>query len=228
MYKDALHAGGTKEYLAELHDHRRYRAFEYGRNLLSLTQVSIFAGPLHVKSGNSAEDSKTWIVLYTCCVVRAVHLDIVPDMSTSTFLRSLKRFTARRGLPRKFVSDNGKTFKGASKAVQAVMKSEDVQQYLSGFGVDWVFNLEWAPWWGGLFERMVGLTKRCLRKMIGRAKLTYDELLTAIVEVEMILNSRPLTYVSPDHIEELLTPAHFLSLPDTLCHSDEDDDVQIT
>lgn len=91
--------------------------------------------------------------------------------------------------------------------------------------------MERAPWWGGLFERMVGLTKRCLRKMIGRAKLTYDELLTAIVEVEMILNSRPLTYVSPDDIEEPLTPAHFLtgrrllSLPDTLCHSDEDDDV---
>lgn len=73
-------------------------------------------------------------------------------MSTSTFLRSLKRFTARRGLPRKFVSDNGKTFEGASKVIRAVTENEDVQKYLSEFRVEWAFNLEWAPWWGGLFE----------------------------------------------------------------------------
>ncbi len=81
-----------------------------------------FAGPLHVKG-----EGKTWIVLYTCCVVRAVHLDLVLDMSTSTFLRSLKRFTARRGLPRKFVSDNGRTFKGPSKVIRAVMEDDDVR-----------------------------------------------------------------------------------------------------
>ena len=81
-----------------------------------------FAGPLHVKLGNTASsENKVWICLYTCCVTRAVHLEVVPDLTTAAFLRSLKRFTARRGLPRRFVSDNGKTFKTASKTIKAMM-----------------------------------------------------------------------------------------------------------
>ena len=59
----------------------------------------------------------------------------------------------------------------------------------------WSFNIERAPWWDGLFERMVQLLKRCLPKMVGQSRLTNVELLTSVTEVEMILNSRPLTYI---------------------------------
>ena len=69
----------------------------------------------------------------------------------------------------------------------------------------WSFNLEKAPWLGGVFERMIQSAKRCLRKTIGNAWLTYDELITSVTEVEMILNSRPLSYVSSEDIEEPLT-----------------------
>ena len=85
----------------------------------------------------------------------------------------------------------------------------------------WTFNLEKAPWWGGIFERLVRSVKRCLKKTIGGATLTYEELLTAVVEVEMILNGRPLSYVSGEDTEEPLTPSHLLcgrrlmSLPDS-------------
>ena len=61
--------------------------------------------------------------------------DIVPNMSTQTFICSLKRFAARRGLPRMIVSDNGKTFKAAAKLLKAEMTHEDVQQHLAGVGV---------------------------------------------------------------------------------------------
>ena len=122
-------------------------------------------------------------------MIRAVHLDIVPDMTTTAFIRSLKRFTARRGLPRRIVSDNGKTFKAAARVIDTIVQHNEVQQYLAGVGVEWSFNVERAPWWGGVFERMVGMTKRCLKKMVGRAKLTYDELLTAVIEVEAVINS---------------------------------------
>jgi len=107
------------------------------------------------------------------------------------------------------VSDNGKTFKSSAKAIQAVLADPEVKQYSSMVGLQWHFNLEKAPWWGGMFERMVKSTKRCLRKAIGRAKLTYDELLTTLTEVQMILNSRPL-YISNDDIEEPLTPSHLI------------------
>ena len=71
-----------------------------------------------------------------------------------------------------------------------MVSDRDVRQYLSKISVKWVFNLAKAPWWGGVFERMVRSTKRCLRKTIGQAKLSYDELLIAVMEVEAIINSR--------------------------------------
>jgi hypothetical protein len=170
-----------------------------------------FAGPLYVR-GNGAS-KKVWICLYTCCVVRAIHLDLVPDLSTSAFLRCFRRFTARRGVPQRILSDNGKTFKAAAKAISEV---------------NWIFNVPKAPWWGGVFERMVRCTKRCLRKILGQAKFSQDELLTAITEVEMVVNSRPLSYVSADDLEEPLTPSHLivgrrlLNAPDHLGHDPED------
>jgi hypothetical protein len=100
---------------------------------------------LYVKATGNTKGTKAWICLYTCCTVRAVHLDLVPDLTTS-FLRSLKRFAARCGLPRRFVSDNGQTFKAAAKAIQAVTESREIQEHLSGLGVVWKFNVERAPW----------------------------------------------------------------------------------
>ena len=84
------------------------------------------------------------------------------------------------------ISDNGKTLKAAAKNVA-------VQGYSTNIGVQWSFNLEKAPWWGGLFERLIKSTKRCLKKTIEQARITYDELVTAVTEVEMVLNSRPLS-----------------------------------
>ena len=108
------------------------------------------------------------------------------------------------------ISDDGKAFKAAAKTIQAVLGHKDVNSYFSGLGVKWVFNMPKAPWLGGIFERMVRSTKWCLRKIMGQAKLSYDELLTALTKVEMVLNSRPLTYVSADDFDEPLTPLHLL------------------
>ena len=68
-----------------------------------------FAGTLYVKN-HTGPQQKLWICLYTCCVTRAIHLDLVPSLTTSAFLRSLRRLSARRGTPLLMVSDNGKTF----------------------------------------------------------------------------------------------------------------------
>ena len=63
---------------------------------------------------------------------------------------------------------------------------------------------------GGAFERLIQSTKRCLHKLIARAHLSFDELLTMITEIEAVLNSRPLSYVSGEDIDEPLTPSHLL------------------
>ena len=112
----------------------------------------------------------------------------------------VKRFTARRGLPLRFLSDNAKTFKSATKTLKAICDHPDTKNYLTMNGVEWSFNLEKAPWWGGLFERMIKSTKRCLRKVVGRARFSYDEMHTVIVEIEAIVNGRPLSYVHPDKL----------------------------
>ena len=160
-----------------------------------------FGGPLYVRGCDNVTQ-KTWICLFTCYVTRAVHLDVVPDQSTQSFIRCLKRFSARRGLPAKFISDNGKTFKAAAKYLKTVFRDEKVKEYLTGLETDWTFNVERAPWWGGAFERIVKSTKRCLRKLIGKAQFSYDELVTALAEIESVINSRPLTYVAADDVEE--------------------------
>ena len=181
-----------------------------------------FASPLNIRSFGLTASNKVWICLFTCCMTGAIYLDIVTDLSTETFLICLKRFAARQEMPHKFVSDNGKTFKAAAKFIKAVFKDDVVLKHLSGLGVEWKFNLEKAPWWGGIFERLVKSTKRCLRKMVGRAKLLLDELHTAIVEIESIINSRPLSYQASSDMEEPLTLSHLLigrrvlNLPDNL------------
>ena len=127
------------------------------------------------------------------------------------------------------ISDNGRTFEAAAK-VNSIFLSPEVERYFDQRGIKWRFNVPRAPWWGGLFERLVRSVKRCLRKNLSKARLSYEELLTALAEVEFVLNSRPLTYVTSSHLEELLTPSHLMygrrimSLPDCLI-DDEDKDV---
>ena len=98
-------------------------------------------------------------------------------------------------MPRIVISDNGKTFKGSS-----------LKPFLSQHGIVWKFNVPRAPWWGGFFERMVRSVKRCLKKTLGNARVTFEEFQTVLVEVEGTLNSRPLTYVY-EELEEPITPS---------------------
>ena len=143
------------------------------------------------------------------------------SLTTCAFLRSLRRFSSRRGTPLLMVSDSGKTFKSAAREIKRLMNYPEVKQYLAKSRMKFCFNLEKAPWWGGIFEWPVRSVKRCLKKTIGGAILTYDELLTVVVEVECILNCRPLSYVSTEDPEEPLTSSHLLcgrrlmSLPDS-------------
>ena len=193
-----------------------------------------FAGPLYIKQDDGSESAKVWIALFTCCVTQAVHLELVPDLTAKTFLRSFKRFTAIRGIPIQVISDNARTFTSAAQTLEKLFDNQEVQQYLSGLKVKWSFNLEKAPWWGGFFERIIQSMKRCLKKTVGKARLTLDELNTVVIQVEAILNSRPISYVSSEDLEEPLTPSHLLTgyrslcLPDSSAVHDSDENFELT
>ena len=168
-----------------------------------------FAGPLFVK-GENGTMSKCYITLFSCCITRAIHVELVKDLVTSTFLNCFRKFCARRGTPRIVVSDNGKTFKASSKLLRKLLNEKQFEDYLEARHIIWKFNLERTPWWGGHFERMIGSVKRCLRKVLGNAKLSFDEHGTVITEVESTINSRPLTYHYEETGEEVLTPFHLI------------------
>lgn len=164
------------------------------------------AGPLILK-GNS----KVWIVLYTCAIYRAVHLELVSSLSTEAFILSLRRFIARRGRPSIIYSDNGANFVGASNALKS-LDLQELQQQSRFQEIEWKFNPPTASWWGGWWERLVRSIKELLRRMLGRSVLTYEELLTSLCDIEAVINGRPLTYIS-ENPEDLnpLTPSMFLN-----------------
>ncbi|XP_055944564.1 uncharacterized protein LOC129975526 [Argiope bruennichi] len=163
------------------------------------------AGPLFLRSGE-----KTWIVLFTCAIYRAVHLELVNSLSTEAFIMALRRFFARRGRVNIIYTDNGTNFVGTSNALKN-LDWEKIMSFSTIKKIKWNFNPPTAAWWGGWWERMIRMLKEMLRRILGRKSIDYEELETLICDCEATINSRPLTYIE-DNSEGLrpLTPACFL------------------
>ena len=107
-------------------------------------------------------------------------------------------------------SDNAKTFVSGSKWIEQVMKDEKISGFFTQQGIEWKFNLSRAPWWGGQFERLIGLVKGSLYKTIGNALLSWMELQEVLLDLEVALNNRPLDYVENDIQLPILTPSSLL------------------
>ena len=149
-----------------------------------------------------ASRKKFWVLLFTCGVVRAVHLELVESLSTPETILAIRRLSAQRGLPEVIYSDNAKGFTASPTALQ---------RQFGHVAPEWKFIAPHSPWWGGWWKRLVQSVKSALKKTIRAHCLTRTELETTTQEVESCINSRPLTFVSdePDD-DEPLTPAHFL------------------
>jgi len=120
-----------------------------------------FAGPFAYKK-KITQEGKAYIMLICDSLTRALYLEVLSDQTFEEFLKCLKRFIARRGRPEKIYSDNFSTFVKASKWIKKVLKDERLHDYHASTSIKWHFNLSKAPWWGGQFERMVGIMKQSL------------------------------------------------------------------
>ncbi|XP_003382217.1 putative integrase core domain protein, partial [Trichinella spiralis] len=173
-----------------------------------------FAGPLLIRVGKRAT-SKCYVCLFTCMASRAVHLELVPQMTTARVMQALRRFIARRGRPEIIQSDNFRSFKAAASELRQLWRHVDVdrvQRELVGHRIHWKFITERAPWMGGYWERLVRSIKESLRKILGKALLDEEELRTTLCEVEASLNARPLTFVGDeDHERHPLSPFQLLT-----------------
>lgn len=159
-----------------------------------------------------------YIALFICLATKAVHIELAADLSTETFLNVFKRFISKRGRPMDMYLDNGLNFVGAKRELNELyelFKDESVKQRIADFmaseNIRWHFITPRAPHMGGIWEAAIKSTKFHIKCIVGEASLRYDQLSTLLVQVEAILNSRPLTPLSNDPNDlNALTPAHFL------------------
>ena len=161
--------------------------------------------------------SKRWAVLFTCMSVRAVHIEVIESLDTSSFINSLRRFLAIRGPVKLIRSDRGTNFVSACKELKipSNIDNASVEKFLLDQGCTWKFNLPHASHMGGSWERMIGVARKILDSMflqLGTSKLTHEALTTLMAEVAAIINARPLIPVSTDPDDPLiLTPATLLT-----------------
>ena len=178
-------------------------------------------GPWEVvtrRTRGGAAQSKRWAILFTCMSTRAVHVEVIQSMDAASCINALRRFFALRGPAKQLRSDRGTNFVGASSELG--MRPDDPSQtntlrYLHENGCTWEFNPPHASHMGGVWERMIGVSRRILDSMLLQNKYTYlthEVLCTLMAEVSAIINARPLVPISSDPFSPvLLSPAMLLT-----------------
>lgn len=179
-----------------------------------------YCGPVLVKmtKRKGSTPNKCYIAIFVCFSTKALHLELVEDLTTNSFIAALRRFMSRRGKPKDIFSDNGTNFVGAHRELQELVelwKTEEFQKELSTTlsqnAITWHFQPPRAPHFGGLWESSVKLVKTHLKRVLGRSILTYVQFVTLLTQIEACINSRPLTPLSDDPNDLCpLTPSHFL------------------
>ncbi|XP_063915021.1 uncharacterized protein LOC135131281 [Zophobas morio] len=179
-----------------------------------------FAGPISLTMGKyrGTRTTKAYICIFVCMSVKAVHLELVSDLTSDAFIGAFRRFIARRGRCTDLYSDCGTNFVGANKVLLQYAKNA-----ASSLELKWHFNPPNAPNFGGLWEAGVRSVKTHIVRVIGAQSLTFEEYYTLLVQIEAVLNSRPLFSASPDPNDlNALTPGHFLVLEPLSSPPDED------
>lgn len=130
-----------------------------------------YFGPLFVREiQHNTTTKKIHGCIFTCLTTKAIHLELLRDMTALEFSMTVRKFSNRRGLPAQFITDNGSNIKVIKEVFQRVNDK-----------VQWKFIPELAPWMGGCYERLISIVKRCLRKTISHKMLSHSELETVFL-----------------------------------------------
>ena len=173
-----------------------------------------YDGPYLTIQGRGRARTKRYLCLFVSLQTRCCHLEMATSLDTGSFMNAFTRMAARRGWPKKMVSDNGSNFVAADREIRelvAELDQEQIRRTTANKGVEWYWNPPAAPHFGGVFESMIKAAKRAISAILQDADVTDEELQTCFTGVESLLNSRPLTTISDDPNDEpVLTPNHFI------------------
>ncbi|XP_055605702.1 uncharacterized protein LOC129753876 [Uranotaenia lowii] len=161
-----------------------------------------YAGPFLLKKGRMRSPIKCYVSVFVCMSTKAIHLELVGSLSTESFLGAFHRFVGRRGNVSEMYSDHGTNFQGAERQLAELDESQmfecKLEEFCQSRGIRWSFV---APHQGGLWEAGVKSMKSHLCKVLNESYLSYEEMYTLLVQIEAILNSRPLIPQSDDSMD---------------------------
>ena len=163
-------------------------------------------GPFQVKIGRKTL-KKAHVIIFTCMTTRAIHLELVTDKSTDTFLMALRRFASLRGHPINCWSDCGTNFVGAQKYLREVMQDWDIPRIQGVLSNEfsctfkWEWNVSRASHQNGVVESLIKNVRQALNASFKNQSFTEEQWRTHLAEVTYLVNSRPL-YPSSNEIWE--------------------------
>ncbi|XP_070169554.1 uncharacterized protein [Polyergus mexicanus] len=169
-----------------------------------------YAGPFTIKVSRN-KTSKAYLSIFICLSTKAVHFELVSDLSTVSFLNALSSVSRP-------VLSHGPLRGGANNQLTELKNclleettQKRIHEYLAEQFISWKFIPPYSPHIGGLWEAAVKSAKTHMRKIIGTTPLSFEKLYTVLTLIEACLNSRPITPLSNDPSDlQPLTPGHFL------------------
>ena len=179
-----------------------------------------YFGPFLIKE--KRKELKRYGALFSCMASRAIHIEVASSLDTNSFIHALRRFIARRGPIKQIRCDNGANFVGANKEVSNAMKEMDsglIQQKLCQFGTEWIFNPPSSSHMGGVWGRQIRTIQQVLAGISHEhgERLDDESFHTFLCEIEAIVNSRPITFVSNDTDDlQPLSPNNLLTMKSSI------------
>ncbi|KAA8592103.1 hypothetical protein FQN60_017558, partial [Etheostoma spectabile] len=133
-------------------------------------------GPFYTKQGR--KEHKRYGLLFTCLCSRAVHIEMLEDMTTDAFINGLRRFIAIRGAVRHIRSDQGSNFVGARNELERALNKlnkERINAYLADKQCDFLMNVPGSSHVGGIWERQIRTVRGVLCSVMAHSAGRLDD-----------------------------------------------------
>ncbi|XP_062714020.1 uncharacterized protein LOC134290830 [Aedes albopictus] len=175
-------------------------------------------GPVYYRlPDRKSKPVKAYVALFVCLSIKAVHIELVGDLSTNSFLAALRRFVARRGKPKLIECDNAQNFRGAVRELSELSKQFRSQQMQNTVtrscaedGIEFKFIPPRSPNFGGLWEAGIKSMKTHLKATLGNTILTAEQLTTLLAQIESSIAEPSLEDVPPNRLDKWQEVQEFL------------------